>query len=630
MKNSGRSRSFLVRFKIKYVTKLTLTFILTGLLVISIVGIFTYARGRVALQNATTSELLSTAIEKQAALETWMIESQNGVSLVAGDNHLVDHVKSFLTAQPHSIDETILHEELVKDLTYQVAHNKNYVEFSILDPITGQVLISTNPNEEGKFRENMAYFNQGKNGPYIQELYYSPSLNTPAITAAAPIVSTLNSNQLFAVLAGTLNLNEMNTIVQRRTGLHVSDDAFLISTDHLLVTRPRFLPKSNVLQTGIYSEAVGKCLLENSGTVSALDYRNIPALIVYRWLPDHRLCLIVKMDQKEAFAPAINLGKSIALIGIAALLFIALFSYLLAKSFTKPIRQLLRGTEEIANGNLGYQIINKTGDEFEFLSEKFNLMSDSLRDKDTKLKNWSKELEQRVTERTEELSHSNADLERFAYVASHDLQEPLRMVSSYLQLLEKRYKNQLDNDASDFIGYAVDGANRMKTLINDLLSYSRIGTKGKEFNSFDCNIILERVLSTLKLAINEAKAEIIHDPLPIIMADEIQVEQLFQNLIGNAIKFKSNHIPKIRIGIKKELDNWVFSIQDNGIGIDPQFFDRVFVIFQRLHSRSEYPGTGIGLAISKLIVERHGGRIWIESEPEKGSTFYFTIPILGD
>ncbi len=230
----------------------------------------------------------------------------------------------------------------------------------------------------------------------------------------------------------------------------------------------------------------------------------------------------------------------------------------------------------------------------------------------------------------DDLARSNAELERFAYVASHDLQEPLRMVSSYMQLLERRYKDKLDSDALEFINYAVDGSNRMKILINDLLAYSRVGMRGQELAPTNCEETLANALTNLQASIEESKAKITHDPLPRIMADGTQLESLFQNLIGNAIKFHGSQPPLIHVGVKKDKKDWVFSVSDNGIGIDPQYFERIFILFQRLHNRQEYSGTGIGLAISKRIVERHGGRIWIESQAEKGSTFFFTLPIIGE
>ena len=235
--------------------------------------------------------------------------------------------------------------------------------------------------------------------------------------------------------------------------------------------------------------------------------------------------------------------------------------------------------------------------------------------------------ESQLRDLNEELIRSNADLQQFAYVASHDLQEPLRMVASYTQLLAKRYKGKLDADADDFIGYAVNGATRMQRLINDLLTYSRVTSQGKAFEQVDCDLLLDGVLSTLRLTIEENHAVVTHDALPKLTADSGQLGQLFQNLVSNAIKFHGAEPPRVHISAERRNQEWLFSVRDNGIGVDPQYADRIFVIFQRLHDREEYPGTGIGLALCKKIVERHGGHIWVESQPGRGATFLFTIPI---
>ncbi|MBI3604091.1 MAG: hypothetical protein HY205_06540 [Nitrospirae bacterium] len=233
--------------------------------------------------------------------------------------------------------------------------------------------------------------------------------------------------------------------------------------------------------------------------------------------------------------------------------------------------------------------------------------------------------EQQLAQRAEELGRSNAELEQFAYVASHDLQEPLRMVASFTQLLGKRYKGRLDADADEFIGYAVDGATRMQQLINDLLAYSRVGTRGKEFAPTSGEAVLDRALQNLKLAIEDSGAVVTHDPLPTVLGDEGQLVQLFQNLIGNAVKFRGTETPRVHVSAESRDGDVVFSVRDNGIGIDPQFTDRIFLIFERLHQQEQYPGTGIGLAICQKIVQRHGGRIEVESQPGKGTTFRFTV-----
>jgi PAS domain S-box-containing protein len=237
-----------------------------------------------------------------------------------------------------------------------------------------------------------------------------------------------------------------------------------------------------------------------------------------------------------------------------------------------------------------------------------------------------KQVEESLIRKTAELERSNTELEQFAYVASHDLQEPLRMVASYTQLLAHRYKGRLGSSADDFIAYAVDGATRMQQLINDLLEYSRVGRKTKEFMPIDCKRVYEQALANLHASIEETSAIITCDPLPIVMGDEVQLCRLFQNLIGNAIKYHAEEPPHIHVSAKLDNTEWIFSIRDNGIGIDSKHFDRVFIIFQRLHKKEEYTGTGIGLAICKKIVERHHGHIWIESTLGEGSTFFFTLP----
>jgi PAS domain S-box-containing protein len=237
-----------------------------------------------------------------------------------------------------------------------------------------------------------------------------------------------------------------------------------------------------------------------------------------------------------------------------------------------------------------------------------------------------KHAETALREAHEELKRSNAELEQFAYVASHDLQEPLRMVSSYTQLLGRRYGEKFDADAKEFMSYIVDGATRMKQLIEDLLAYSRVGTKHKDFKAVGLERSVRRAITNLKAAIDEAGASVTHDPMPTLPADEVQMAQLFQNLMGNALKFRSSSVPRIHVAVSEKDSEWEIAVRDNGIGIEPQYFERIFMVFQRLHNKGEYPGTGIGLAIVKKVVERHGGHIRVESKLGEGSAFIFTLP----
>jgi PAS domain S-box-containing protein len=237
-----------------------------------------------------------------------------------------------------------------------------------------------------------------------------------------------------------------------------------------------------------------------------------------------------------------------------------------------------------------------------------------------------KEAEAALAQQTRELARSNAELEQFASIVSHDLQEPLRMVRSFAELLAERYRGRLDPDADEFIGYMVDGAERMQALIQALLEFSRVSTRGRPFSRTDVHEVLVRVLRDLSVSLQEARATVTHDPLPAVMGDSLQLGQLLQNLIGNAVKFRGAEAPRVHVGAERQPGEWVFSVRDNGIGIDPAECERIFRWFERAHPQGRRPGTGIGLAICKRIAERHGGRIWVESQPGQGSLFCFTIP----
>ncbi len=242
------------------------------------------------------------------------------------------------------------------------------------------------------------------------------------------------------------------------------------------------------------------------------------------------------------------------------------------------------------------------------------------------LRKSNDELEKRVADRTIELSRANVELEKFAYVASHDLQEPLRNVVNFSQLLEQRYADKLNHDGKEFVGYIQSSAQHMRILIDDLLAYSRLGAKALSLSAVDCEKMLAEVLEDLKSATQKSACVIEHDPLPEILADAGQIKQLFANLLSNAIKFRSAEPLRIHVGAALQGDHWTFTVRDNGIGINPKYFSRIFEMYERLHSMNTYPGTGIGLALCKKIVEEHNGRIWVDSEEGRGAAFHFSIP----
>lgn len=281
---------------------------------------------------------------------------------------------------------------------------------------------------------------------------------------------------------------------------------------------------------------------------------------------------------------------------------------LISRIVLGPVERLQQGTAAFAAGNLGHRMGVSDDNELGKLGRAFDAMAETIQ------------------AATRDLQRSNAELEQFAYVASHDLQEPLRMVSSYVQLLEKRYKGRLDDRADKYIHYAVDGAKRMSALIRDVLDLSRVGTRGKPLVPVDAGAALGNALRNLERAVEDAGAEVEPGPLPTVRADAGQLELLFQNLVGNALKFRGADPPRVRVIAERGEGEWIFTVADNGIGIAPEYHDRIFRIFQRLHSAQKYPGTGIGLAICRKIVERHRGRIWVEAGHDCGSSFRFTLP----
>ena len=348
---------------------------------------------------------------------------------------------------------------------------------------------------------------------------------------------------------------------------------------------------------------------------SFTDYRGEKVFGAYRYIKNAEIGLVAKMDEEEVLARLDSFGFTLFLVILAVSFAIIGAAFFIANRLVQPIDQLIRTAELFSRGNFDSRVAVESVDEIGVLGETFNVMASSLQ-------KANDELESKVEIRTADLKRSNEDLEQIAYVASHDLQEPLRMVSSYTQLLSRRYSGKLDSDADEFIGFAVDGAKRMQALISDLLTYSRAGRQDGNHELVDVQDVVAGALQNLNSRIEDAGSVVTFEDLPTLVADRKQLVSVFQNLISNSIKYRSaTRESRITVTAEQQSNSWKFAVNDNGIGLDTAFTDRIFTIFQRLHGREEYQGTGIGLAVVKKLIERAGGNIWVESELDEGSTF---------
>ncbi|HEX9922509.1 MAG TPA: PAS domain S-box protein, partial [Anaerolineae bacterium] len=383
--------------------KLTSLFVLFAALLLAGVGFLAYNSGRAALEAATISDLLSAAIEKEAALNAWVQDRELDIAALTRSPDLLEDVTT-LAAAPGSAEAQAARDRLVAELQTWTGPGQQYRTLLVIEAETGQVVAATNPVEEGKFKENRPYFINGKNAPSVQDIYYSLVLQAPAMTAAAPLRT--REGRLLGVLAGRLNLEELNAIINRRTGLHQTDDAYLVNTSNLLVTQPRFITDPAILRQGIHTEIVNTCLQGFSDVILANDYRDTPVIAVHRWLPERHLCLVVNLDQAEALAPSYAFGRTILLISGLALLVALVLAVGLARTITRPVLALQAGAVRLGQGELDLRLPETANDELGRLAREFNAMAAALAEKEAQLRRHTEELEQMVEARTASLQES--------------------------------------------------------------------------------------------------------------------------------------------------------------------------------------------------------------------------------
>jgi signal transduction histidine kinase len=555
----------------------------------------------------------------------------------------------------------------------------------------GIIVASSDEIDIGKDKSAEPYFLDAKQGTSVKDAYVSQDRHINSLVFSAPVLD--DNGDFLGIVVIRYSMEGLDEITTDRTGLGEAGEIYFINKEGYMITPSRFV-NDTFLKQKVDTENAVNCFREHeNGVVICKNYMGTEVLGVTEHILNMDWCLLAEMDEEEAFAPVTWLTQTLlSLFAILSVAGMAI-SVMIARRVIKPILKLHQGTEEIERGNLDFKVGTKASDEIGQLSRAFDGMTAKLKKSRAELEEYSSGLEEKVKERTKELEEkvteseeaaiaalnlledvngvkkeleasrqailnmvqdldkekrevesakekleetnikleqSNKELQDFAYIASHDLREPLRKISAFGQLLQKSLKGKLDEDEEENFAFMIDGATRMQQMINDLLVYSRVTTKAKPLERVDLNAVIED-LKNVELAVQiEETGGVINvpEPLPPVQADPSQIHQLLQNLIGNGLKYyRKGLAPVITIRGRVVDGNMVrIEVQDNGIGIEEQYCTDIFGMFRRLHSREDYEGTGIGLAVCKKIVERHRGEIGVESNPGEGSVFWFTMP----
>jgi signal transduction histidine kinase len=584
------------------------------LLAVSVVPILflSYAAFRSAkegIREELLRHLLGAVSLKRDSIDQWYEERRLQASAIPRIPGLEQQALALADVSFETRAADPAHASLRDHLRLYTEDQGFYDEVFLMD-LHGRIILSTDPKQEGKFKDNRPYFQEGRKGFYIQNTYHSVTLGRTTSTIALPV---LRDGRAVAVMAFRLRINRLYEIIHAYAGMGRQSDMYLVNNYNYFVTNPA--GKNGFAMKRVnYTEPVRRCLIGQTDADELTSYDGREVLAAFTYLPDYRLCIVAEFESEIAYRPVRKLQYFMMGVTGATLAAVMLVAVFLSASISRPILELDAAAARAASDDMEQQIDLDLRDELGTLARSFNTMLANLQDRTQALARSNADLER-----------SNIDLEEFGYAVSHDLKEPLRSVSGFLELLKRRAGAKLDDKAHDYIDRSLAGAERMRLLIEDLLAYARVSTGPRTLHAVDLSQLMRDVLGGLEQSVEESGARIEVGELPVLQVERALLSAVFQNLIANALKFRREQ-PVIRIGAREEDGQWQFSVEDNGIGIDAEQYDRVFQVFQRLHGKDEYPGTGIGLAVCKKIVERHGGRIWLESTPGVGTTFYFTIP----
>jgi len=610
---------------VKVGSRITLLFVLLAVVPVVVVGILSYFTGRRSIEQVEMNHLVSTNLMKSSELTRWIEGNEQRMEELAQRPLLVQYSDTMVEFGPSNPVYDLSRQALEEDhLKPRIRQAGGFIEVSVISPDKGIILASSDEMQEGKYYSNQRFFTEGKTHTYTQGVYYSLPLQQTTMIVSTPIND--RREQLVAVLAGRLDLSDLSAIMSAQSGLSRSEKTYLVNKSNFFVTEP-YSGEDYALKKTVRTEGVQAGLAGNDGVAFYDDYRGVPVIGAYKWLPQYNMCLITEVDQAEAYAPINSMaGTMLTIVTVLALIVLAA-GFFLARTITQPLARLVAGAAEIGrHGHLDRKVGTDARDEIGELSRAFDRMAMELKMTTVSID----ELEHRIHERTAQLEAANRELEAFSYSVSHDLRAPLRAIDGYTRILLEDYQPQLDEEGKRICSVISEGAHKMSDLIDDLLTFSRLGRSALNPSRIDMEAMAKAVFQELTTAQDRKRIDFQLETVAPAMGDPSLLKQVWVNLISNSIKF--SHKKKravIRVRGEQLNNEIVYSVKDNGVGFDMQYVDKLFGVFQRLHSVKDFEGNGVGLALVQRVVHRHGGRVWAEGEIDKGATFYFTLPAQG-
>jgi signal transduction histidine kinase len=623
--------------------KLTILFLAIASIPLLFVSALTYTNFKKSLEANRLAQLQDLSVFRADRIDAYFAGLKADMQIAQGFYIIKKNLSGLNRSSAKQNEPEYV--EYKKALGEQLRHMQSVSDMSdiLLVGLDGKAVYANRPLHYLKDFSNgldveRTAFEKGESDVYLSDIYFDKTDDKRfEMLVTAP--ATDFDGTVIGVIAFEVDMTPVFKLIQDVTGLGATGEVLIgrkIGNQVEFLNPLRHDPKAALIRKATVGDRtsfpIQQAVLGKTGAGLAIDYRGKQVIAAWRYIPSMDWGLVAKIDTREAFADVTNLRNLVLVILVIVLILSGILAFSIAQSISLPIKTLMKGAEIVGSGNLDYKVGTNQRDEVGQLSRSFDKMTRDIKTVTASRDELNNEIAERkraedaLRHAAKDLERSNKDLEQFAYVASHDLQEPLRAVSGFVGLLKKQYGDKLNAEATEYIDLSVEGAERMQTLIHDLLTFSRVGTKGGAFLSMNMKDSLDNALKNLHASIAETETLVTCDEMPVVTADATQMTQLLQNLIGNAIKFHGPRRPEVHIGAQRKNNFWAMSVRDNGIGIEPQYYDRIFLIFQRLHTRSQFKGTGIGLAVCKKIVERHGGTIWVESKPGEGSTFYFTIP----